>query len=251
MSRPLKEKLDYFPHPATPDNEEFEAFFNGDNINYCIYYKLRELICVKGGYYIAVSDTGSYKDSRLKSIIKDAVINKAVLIKDKLRTTEEEFNSTLEEAFTYNVFNRELFAKFGVLTSREIQEDFIKSVIKRKQIKFIAEFILFDFDFVIANFGTVLKPPTKSIRADNGSLGARILTEEINALLSSDNKKQNRFIKLIHIVTIDGTEYDKPFAFANNDYIIYKAEHPKNKNWDKVYSALELVIDGRNPTNTD
>lgn len=106
MSRPKKQGMDYFPHDVDASNDEkIEALraIHG-NDGYAFFFILLERIYRTANAELDVS----------KPAVLAALVNKVGVSMDK-------FNDMLQTAFDIGCFNRELFEKESILTSKGIK----------------------------------------------------------------------------------------------------------------------------------
>lgn len=127
MARPTKEGLDYFPLDIDIDQDDKIAMIEAkyEMAGFGLIIKLLMKIYRHGYYY----DWG--EQQKLLFVSK----NKASL---------EFVDAVVNDALDWGFFNKELFDKFKILTSRGIQKRYIKCAERRAEIKIISDFILID-----------------------------------------------------------------------------------------------------------
>ena len=129
MGRPIKAGLDYFPHSCIPDQriELIEAEFG--LTGYAVILKLYEKIFVEKGYYCEWTTDVALMFSRKNSVGVNVV--------------SEIVNASLRRG----IFDDDLFKKYSILTSREIQEIYheVTTKLNRKQVDFVKEYLLVDY----------------------------------------------------------------------------------------------------------
>ena len=124
MARPAKSKLDYFPIYCD-HNESIEYLISRFGYEgYGIYISLLKRIYGEHGYYIIWNERSEYIFSNIGSI--------------DTAKTKEIVNCLLDEG----VFDREIYEKHSVLTSKEVQENYLYAVSKRKNISIDERFRL-------------------------------------------------------------------------------------------------------------
>jgi hypothetical protein len=127
MARPLKEGLDYFPLDVDIDQDDkvamIEAQFGHEGFSVVIRLLMR---IYKEGYY--------YSWSKREQVLFSKRVNV------NINTLTEIVNECVNEG----LFNRELFEKFEILTSKGIQERYLEAIKRRKQASFIEEYFLID-----------------------------------------------------------------------------------------------------------
>ena len=129
MARPTKAGLDYFPHSCIPDQrmELIEAEFG--LTGYAVVLKLYEKIFVEKGYFCEWT-----KDVALMFARKNGV---------GVNVVSEIVNASIRRG----IFDSDLFKKYQILTSKEIQETYLEVVSKRKRtgVKLVQEYLLADY----------------------------------------------------------------------------------------------------------
>lgn len=129
MGRPIKAGLDYFPHSCIPDQrmELIEAEFG--LTGYAVVLKLYEKIFVEKGYFCEWTKDVALMFSRRNSVGVNVV--------------SEIVNASLRRG----LFDDDLFKKYSILTSKEIQEIYheVTTKLNRKQVDFVKEYLLVDY----------------------------------------------------------------------------------------------------------
>jgi len=128
MARPQKEGLDYFPLDVDMDQDDKLFFIEAKHglIGFAIVVRLLMQI-YKEGYYKHYDDN---KDAFLfaKRLSVDVNVIKNVV------------NDCINEGF----FNKDLYEKYGILTSRGIQKRYLEACTRRKKVSIIKEYCLID-----------------------------------------------------------------------------------------------------------
>jgi len=130
MARPIKVGLDYFPLDVSIDDDvellEAECGLEG----FAILIKLWQKI-YKNSYYIEWN------------------IDNEMLFARKINSESTKVNSVINACLRRDLFNKEVFEKYSILTSSGIQKRYIKacSDSKRKNIPMIKEYILVNSEF--------------------------------------------------------------------------------------------------------
>jgi len=128
MARPQKEGLDYFPLDVDMDQDDKLFFIEAKHglIGFAIVVRLLMQI-YKEGYYKHYDDN---KDAFLfaKRLSVDVNVIKNVV------------NDCINEGF----FNKYLYEKYGILTSRGIQKRYLEACTRRKKVSIIKEYCLID-----------------------------------------------------------------------------------------------------------
>jgi len=116
MARPTKQGIDYFPLDTQFD-EKVELFVaENEHAGLGILINIWQLIYAGNGYYIN-------NDKTLHLLIKRRGMS-------SLETIKQVINS----AISYRIFDSELHSRFGILTSRAIQERYFLASKKKKRV---------------------------------------------------------------------------------------------------------------------
>ncbi|MBQ4562148.1 MAG: DUF4373 domain-containing protein [Clostridia bacterium] len=114
MARPVKTKIDYFPIDCCDDNRMKLVELKHGLVAYAVYVKLLQKIYGNKGYYMNWDEDVMLLFSGEYNIPVDSI---DPIIKDMLNR---------------GIFHKELFEKYGILTSPEIQEQYLFVIAKRK-----------------------------------------------------------------------------------------------------------------------
>jgi len=133
MARHIKTGLDYFSHNCGNDIKLEYLEAEHGLIGYAVFFKLLELIYFENGYFI------EYNEKFVKLFAKRNN-TEAQIIEDITTTCLEE-----------GLFNKDIFKKYGVLTSSGIQKRFTDATIKRKQNNVKKEYNLIDYELTPIN----------------------------------------------------------------------------------------------------
>jgi DNA replication protein DnaD len=126
MARPQKDGLDYFPVVTSFD----------DNMELIISEFGPEGLGIVIGLYQRIYANGYYMDWNEDTLLLFATKH--------INAEITRINSVLMRSFDRKIFNKELYDKFGILTSRGIQKQFLRvcKTSRRKSVPFIKEYCL-------------------------------------------------------------------------------------------------------------
>ena len=127
MARPIKVGLDYFPHecPSLQVIELIETEFG--LVGYAVVYKLYEKIYFEKGYFCEWNRDVALMFARRNGVGVNVV------------------SEIIGAAFRRGIFDKELYEKYGILTSAEIQSKYIEATVKRKEVNFFKEYLLVNY----------------------------------------------------------------------------------------------------------
>lgn len=126
MARPIKQGLDYFPLDTSMDSKtelfEAEHGIHGFGFLIKIYQKIYD-----NGYFYEWNE------------------DEQLLFARRINVDKKVINAYINSAIKRNIFNKDIFEAYGILTSRGIQKRFLEACKRRKQIELIKEIVLIDF----------------------------------------------------------------------------------------------------------
>lgn len=118
MARPIKEGMDYFPHDTDAVNDEkievLRTLYGNDG--YAFYFILLERIYRTPDFELDISDTETMQ-----------------ILSRKISVTMEKFEQMLQTALKWSCFDKELYQKKKVLTSKGIKKR--ASVVVEKRVR--------------------------------------------------------------------------------------------------------------------
>jgi len=218
LARPQKEGLEYFPIVTSFD----------DKINLIIAEFGPEGLGIIIGLFQRIYINGYYVNWNEDTLMLFATKH--------VNTEITRVNVVLTKCLQRNIFNEELYSKYGILTSRGIQKQYLKVCkdSRRKSVQFIKEYCLVVND-------ELTKVITELIS---------VITEETpkNVVLSTQRKEKKRKEKKSKEYTpflSDSNEYRLSFYLfnfikKNNE----KAKEPNFQSWCKEFDKI-LRIDKR------
>lgn len=126
MARPVKKGLDYFPVDTNFDDdlELIKAEFSYKGLG--IFITLLQKIYGGYGYYMKWDED------------VELLLNRA----GGLEFGGNSVSELIDGCIRRGIFNKELFEKYSILTSKGIQSRYIEAVLRRKEITMIKEYVL-------------------------------------------------------------------------------------------------------------
>ena len=128
MARPRKEGLDYFPHSCISDQRIDLVRVQFGLKGYAVIYRLYEKIYLEKGYFC------EWTDDIALMFAHDNGMNVNVV------------SDIVNAGIKRGIFDRDLFEKYQILTSKDIQETYLAVVskLKRTSVSLIQEYLLAD-----------------------------------------------------------------------------------------------------------
>ena len=131
MARPIKDGVDYFPLNVSTDTDKkfriIEAKFG--IVGFGIIIKLFQQIYGDNGYFYKWDE-----DS--------AIIFSALCSCQKFPVSELDVKAVVSEAINRDIFDNDLYEKYGILTSRGLQRRYFEAVKRRSRVDVKKEYLL-------------------------------------------------------------------------------------------------------------
>ncbi|WP_405103123.1 DUF4373 domain-containing protein [Oceanobacillus sp. FSL H7-0719] len=128
MARPNKQGIDYFSLDVHLDDKFKFIEIKYDLEGFAIIIKLLQKIYSIGYWYQWTED-------------------EALLFSDEIRADYELVNNVVNEAIDRNVFDKTLYEKYKILTSKGIQKRYQEAVKRRKDVQIVEEYLVIDNNF--------------------------------------------------------------------------------------------------------
>ncbi len=133
MARPVKTKIDYFPIDCCDDSRMKLVELKHGLVAYAVYVKLLQKIYGNKGYYM------NWDEDNL------------LLFSGEYSLSVESVDAIVGDMLNRGIFHKELFEKYGILTSREIQEQYLFVIAKRKNRELDERFRLINSEKTVVN----------------------------------------------------------------------------------------------------
>jgi hypothetical protein len=136
MSRPIKQGLEYYAQDVNSDEkiELIEAKYG--IVGFGILIKLYQKI-YKEGYYIKWTEES------------------VLLFSKRIDVNIDKVKEVIEDFFNYNLFNKDLYSKYKILTSSGIQKRYLSAIIRRSEVSLCKDFIIVDINGIKVNINWV------------------------------------------------------------------------------------------------
>lgn len=190
MARPLKSGLDYFPLDTD--------FFNDDKILFVSarFDEKGEIIAAKllcriyrNGYYLIWNDDTAllFAKAAGKNITTGLV------------------NDVVHELIKRDFFNKDLFMRFGVLTSNGIQKRYFEAIGRRKEIEIWKDVLLIEQNLINANISFI----NVNNNSENASNNSQSKVKEIKVNESKVNTTREASIEIDFIEKFNSIKNSK------------------------------------------
>jgi hypothetical protein len=188
VARPIKHGLDYFALDVTMNDEveiiEAEHGLEG----FAILIKLFQKIYSEGYYY-------DWRDKE------------QILFSNRVSVDRNKVVRIVSDCLKWNIFNREMFEKYGILTSRRIQNQYFSSTYKRTGIDVVREYLLIDVSDranVSISSITDINNEESTIVCDDKSTQSKVKKSKVNK-----SKEKDIYIQFAENVKMTEIEYQK------------------------------------------
>lgn len=211
MARPIKSGLDYFPVNVNISEDEkmeiIEAEFGP--IGFYVIIKTFMRIYEMDGYYMMFTE----REQKLFSKRINVDINEVIAI----------INSALKEGF----FDKNLYEKYEILTSKGIQKRYLEAINRRTRVEFIKEYLLIEIPESDNFF-------VKSVKNDEN-----VINDNNNSINDNNN------------INIDDNMYSKNTQIKENyntklnyifNLIIDNKNEPGLKMTDAEFAGLKMLL---------
>ncbi|MCG8640909.1 MAG: DUF4373 domain-containing protein [Desulfobacterales bacterium] len=123
MARPNKAGLEYFPLDVDVDDKIELLEAKHGIVGFGVLIKLYQQI-YKAGYFINLTE------------------DRLLLLRKKIDVDIDKINEVINDCLRWELFDRDLFKLFGILTSTGIQKRYAEATKRRKDVEWIEEYIL-------------------------------------------------------------------------------------------------------------
>lgn len=133
MAAPHKQGLDYFSHDTNMQTDKKIRLLKARAgiVGYAIYMMFLEELYKTSGYYLEIN--------------KDYLI----LFAFENKIDIEELKTIIDYFLNYDLFDKNLYEKYKILTSKRIQKNYLSVIERRKKVDFIQEYLLLNPDDII------------------------------------------------------------------------------------------------------
>lgn len=125
MARPQKPGLEYFPLDTDMDDKFDLIEAEHSLLGFALLIKLYQKIYANGYYY-------------------NWTEKEQLLFSKRVSVDKETLESIVADAVKWDIFNKAMFEKYGILTSKGIQKRYITATYKRSDIEMYEEYLLID-----------------------------------------------------------------------------------------------------------
>ncbi len=229
MARPIKTKIDYFPIDCCDDSRMKLVELKHGLVAYAVYVKLLQKIYGNKGYYMNWDE-----DTML-------------LFSGEHNLSFEKVEVMVADMLDRGIFHKGLFEKYGILTSSEIQEQYLFVIAKRKNKELDERFKLINSEKTTVNSvdnthsivedsivkhsiaeerDSIEKEPAASTPTPRGEMNNVFLTEEEYGRLKAKYPDSDNLIERLSLyLASTGKSYSSHYATL----VRWAEDEPKTK----------------------
>ena len=155
MARPMKQGLDYFPLDVNHDDKMKMIEAKYEVAGFGIVIKMWQII-YDNGYFIKWTE------------------RELLLYKNRINADINLINDVINECLKWDIFNKEMFDKYKILTSSGIQKRYVEAIKRRKEITIEESYWLIDVPDIS---GVAVFYSSMEVNADINSINDDISTQ--------------------------------------------------------------------------
>ena len=155
MARPMKQGLDYFPLDVNHDDKMKMIEAKYEVAGFGIVIKMWQII-YDNGYFIKWTE------------------RELLLYKNRINADINLINDVINECLKWDIFNKEMFDKYKILTSSGIQKRYVEAIKRRKEITIEESYWLIDVPDIS---GVAVFYSSLEVNADINSINDDISTQ--------------------------------------------------------------------------
>ena len=164
MARPMKQGLDYFPLDVNHDDKMKMIEAKYEVAGFGIVIKMWQII-YDNGYFIKWTE------------------RELLLYKNRINADINLINDVINECLKWDIFNKEMFDKYKILTSSGIQKRYVEAIKRRKEITIEESYWLIDV------------PDISGVAVFYSSLEVNVDINSINDDISTQSKVKESKVK--------------------------------------------------------
>lgn len=229
MARAGKIGIDYFSHDTDIMSDSKIRFIKAKHglLGYAVFFRLLENIYSENGYFVKVDEKFN------------------ILFADENKIDLNVYILILNDCIDEDLFNKEMYLKYKILTSKRIQMNYIAAIERRKSVEVVKEYLLINVN-EYKNSSSKCGINILSLNDNILNLNDNIL--ELNTYKSTQKEKEKESISIYvqhHHLKLTETERDeliKKYSKKDVDDMIKKIKSLSAAYLSK-YDNMFLIID--------
>lgn len=214
MARKGKVGIDYFSHDVDMLNDRKVKLLKAKHglLGYAVYLRLLEELYREQGYYLMVDEDFN------------------ILFSDDNNLDYNVYILMLNDCINQGLFNKKIYEKYSVLTSKRIQENYLAATERRKTVEIYNEYLLLD----------LLNDDIKSDNVDILTLNDDISTQSKKKV----NKKEKEIYRKVQHLELTIDDFNK----LNEEYDQEKIDDVLDnmENWTKLKTKKSAYLTAKN-----
>jgi len=214
VARPHKAGIDYFPLDVYMEQDDKIALIEAKYgiVGFGVIIKLYKKIYSENGYYYKWDD-------------------KTKLLFSKYASTEyEKVENIINDAIEWDLFNKNIFKKYQILTSKRIQKTYFSASIRKKRIEIFKELIINGVNDYINSENVVIN----SLKVNNNP---QIKLKEIKV-----NKSKVKYLNNVYIYDSEYKKLIEQLGEAKTNEMIKKLDLYIGSKGDKYKSHYFTIL---------
>lgn len=186
MARKPKQGIQYFSHDVDMLQDKKVKLIKAKHkmLGYAVFLRLLEELYMDKGYYLIVDDDFN------------------ILFADDNSLDYDVYISILNDCIKYDLFDKNLYEKYGILTSLRVQKNYLEATIRRKEVDIIKEYALFKINDDISNENVNISKLNVDIGTQSKVKGKERESKEEESIYTAIVKKWNSDCLLSNVKTI-------------------------------------------------
>ena len=167
MARPTKQGIDYFPLDCQFDDKIEMYLIEKGSVGLSVMLTLWQMIYSNEGYYI--------EDN----------IDLHLLIKRRIDVSANDVSGCINVCLSRNIFNKTIYQKYKILTSKAIQKRYFDAAKKKKGVKIFKELLLICVD----SYTNLVNSDENLVKVDGNATNVNV-KEEVNVEVDVNVKEE-------------------------------------------------------------
>jgi hypothetical protein len=214
MARKRKVGIEYFSHDVDLMQDTKIKILKAKHglLGYAVFLRLLEELYRENGYYLHLTEDFN------------------ILFSDDNNLDFNVYISILNDCINKNLFDKQLYEKYHILTSTRVQENYCSATERRKEVFFFSEYLLINLDgkFNKEKVNVNINPLNVNINSSNVNISTQSKVKEKESILkqtkSKDTKPNKISISEKIKNEIDTLEIERSLKYKLKEFVDYRLE---------------------------